>query len=146
MAKTSLTGSWKLVSREYRRSDGPIVHPFGKDEGDTGMIMYDDKGYMSVHHLSANRPDFATNDRLRGTPAEIKAAFEGYSAYYGTYEIDEATSTVTHHITGSLFPNRKGTDQVRSFKLSGNRLTLSTPPMLIGGEEVKATLIWQRTD
>jgi hypothetical protein len=146
MAKISLTGSWKLVSREYRRADGTVVHPFGEDEGDSGMIMYDDRGYMSVHLMSPNRPPFTASDRLRGTPAEIKAAFEGYSAYYGTYEIDETAGTVTHHVAGSLFPNRKGTDQVRSFKLSGNRLTLSTPPMLIGGEEVTATLIWQRTD
>jgi len=51
---------------------------------------------------------------------------------------------VIHHIEISLFPNWVGVDQVRSFSLEGDRLTLSTPPMLVEGVEQAGHLTWER--
>jgi len=36
-----------------------------------------------------------------------------------------------------------GVDQVRIWELEGNRLTLSTPPLLIRGAQQTAHLVWE---
>ncbi len=47
-------------------------------------------------------------------------------SYYGTYTVDEAAQTVTHHVEGSSNVRMVGTDQVRSFVFEGNdRIVLS---------------------
>lgn len=45
-------------------------------------------------------------------------------AYFGTYTVDVANGTVTHHVEGSLRPDYTGTDQVRPFRIVGDRLII----------------------
>jgi hypothetical protein len=48
----------------------------------------------------------------------------GYTAYFGTYTIDEAARTVTHHRTGNLNPGGLG-DFVRRYEfVTEDRLIL----------------------
>ena len=68
----------------------------------------------------------------------------GYIAYYGTYTIDRSRGVVTHHVEGGLFPNWVGGIQVRQFRLEGDRLTLTPPPIRFGGEETTTVLVWER--
>jgi hypothetical protein len=63
--------------------------------------------YVGAAHGGHRKP-FASSDWLWGTPAEIKAAFESYRAYYGTCEVDEKKGTITHHIEAGSFPNWYG--------------------------------------
>jgi hypothetical protein len=112
----------------------------------SGVLMYDANGNMSVQIMRRDRPIFASGDQLKGTTEEIRSAFEGFVAYFGTYEINEEEGTVTHHVEGSSFPNWVGTDKKRFFELYGNRLTLSTPPGPFDGEQVTALLIWERAE
>jgi len=142
MGKDEFVGTWKLVSFEMRRSDGQVVYPFSKNV--VGVVSYDAKGNMSVQLMLPERPAFAINDQMKGTSEEIKAAFEGYVAYFGTYEVDEEKGTVTHHVKGSMFPNFVGSDMVRFFEFSANRLTLRAPPIQAGGIAVTSLLIWER--
>jgi hypothetical protein len=135
-------GLWKLVSYESRDEDGTVTYPAGKDG--TGQIGYDAKGNMWAQVAEMHRPDFASGDSKKGTPTEIKAALEGYTAYFGTYEFDEGKKAVTHHVKSSLYPNWNGTDHVRYFEFAGNRMTLRTAPMRIGGHDVIGTLVWER--
>ena len=135
-------GTWKLGSSEFRRSDGNAIYPYGKDA--VGLIIYGADELMSVRLMRSDRPAFASGDILKGTVEEIKAAFEGYLAYFGTYDVNEQDGTVTHHIQGSSFPNWVGQDQKRYFKFSDNRLTLSTPPIPAGDTTVTGLLIWER--
>jgi hypothetical protein len=44
---------------------------------------------------------------------ERAAAWPQYFGYFGTFSIDEAQQTVTHHVESGWFPNLAGTDQVR---------------------------------
>lgn len=141
MSQPRLIGTWSLVFAEYRYADGAVNAIYG--DNPAGMLVYDSGGNMSIQIMRRNRPNFAKNDRLGGTPAETKTAFEGYLAYFGTYTIDQAKQTVTHHLHGSLLPNWIDSDQTRFFDLSENRLTLRTPPLMIGGREAIGHLIWQ---
>ena len=140
MAKNPFVGTWRLESCEFRSVDGHVTHPLGLDA--IGYILYSEDGYMSVTLMPANRTRFADGDVSGGTDEEKIASAETYVAYCGTYEIQG--KTVVHHIEASFFPNWIGTDQVRSFELDGDRLTLSTPPYLAGGQQQVSLLIWQR--
>ena len=142
MKREDFTGNWKLVSSEFRLPDGQVVYPFGRDA--VGMLMYSAGGRMCVQIMRPDRCTFASGDRLRGTTEEIKSAFEGYAAYFGTYEVNHEEGTVTHQIEGSLFPNWVGVNQKRFFEFSDDRLTLRAPEVLLGGQQMTGSLSWKR--
>jgi hypothetical protein len=142
MEQNPLIGTWKLVSSEFRRSDGSVFYPYGPDA--MGVVNYDAAGDVAVQLMRADRPAFASGDMYGGSPEEIKAAFEGMITYFGRYEVDHEKGVVTHHIHGCSFPNWIGGEQVRFFAGSGNRLTVSTPPILAGGSTMTGVLVWER--
>ncbi len=66
-------------------------------------------------------------------------ALHGYSAYFGTYTVDAAAQTVTHHREGCVVPGLVGVDAVRRFEFpSPDRLVL-TPV-----ENDRVRLTWVR--
>ena len=138
----SLVGTWRLVSLEARDSNGRLQFPLGKQV--FGQLFYDAGGNMSAHVMSNDRPLFAVNDPARGTDAEVRAAFDGHTSYFGTYTIDPASKTVTHQVRGASYPNWIGTDQLRHFKFEGSRLLLSSPPIVSSGESLTYVLTWER--
>ena len=99
---------------------------------------------MAVQLMNPDRPAFRVDDPFVASDKEVRAAFNGYGAYYGSYRVRPDEHTVTHHIEAALNPNWVGSDQVRDFELSGNRLTLSTPAITIDGAETAVTLVWER--
>jgi len=140
----NLVGSWRLVSYEERTTSGAVIPVWGNSP--RGRLMYDAGGRMSVQLMNPQRRTFASPDRLGGTADEVRGAFEGYLAYYGTYSVDPSAGVVTHHVDGALYPNHMGTDLRRSFQLSGKRLRLSTPPTLSGGRTSTFDLVWEREE
>jgi hypothetical protein len=144
MSKESFAGFgiWKLLSCELQDDDGSIYYPYGKNV--SGLVVLDARGCFSAHVLSMNRPNFRAPDPLGGTQKEIEAAFRGYIGYYGTFTIDKAKGIIITHVNGASFPNWIGSDQVRHYESHGDRMTLSTPPMLAGGKKRVAKLIWER--
>ena len=142
MKPTNLVGTWRLVSFEARDSKGKVQYPLG--EHVSGLLVYDAFGNVSAHVVKNDRPLFAADDPARGTDAEVRAAFDGHASYFGTYTIDQATQTVTHHVQGAWYPNWIGHDQLRRFEFDGSRLVLSTPPIVSDGESLKYVLTWER--
>ncbi len=136
-------GAWRLLSCEARDASGQIQYPFG--EHPTGQLFYDAVGNMSAQLMRADRARFAARDPGLGTDAEVRDAFDGYVAYFGTYSIDDSTSAVTHRVTGASFPNWVGIDLVRYFAFDDEgRLTLSTPPIEVGRRPLQYILLWER--
>jgi hypothetical protein len=105
-----------------------------------GRLRYDEKGYMSVQMMKLNRQPVEDWD----SSEELKKAFEGYNAYYGTYDVDHEEGSVTHHLEGSLIPNWTNIDLKRFFKFYDNKLELLTTPIQELGTEVVWRLIWER--
>ena len=97
---------------------------------------------MSVAISRPNRQKFTVGDLLGGSPEEKAQAVGTYVSYCGRYELNG--DTVTHHVSLSLFPNWVGVEQERLVELRGNRLMLSTRPILLGGMQQTAHLIWER--
>ncbi|HVO49492.1 MAG TPA: lipocalin-like domain-containing protein [Thermoanaerobaculia bacterium] len=141
MDTSSLAGAWNLLVLEFR-SDGQVVYPTGRDAA--GMCLYDATGHMSLQIMRVDRPRFAAEDMLGGTPEEVAAAAKGYIAYGGTYVEDAQNGVVVHHVTHSLFPNWVGKDLVRFFKRTGDRLITSAPTVVVGGHLMDAMLVWER--
>jgi hypothetical protein len=137
-------GTWSLATSEFRTTTGTVTYPLG--EKAVGLLIYDSGGRMAAQLMRLDRPKFASGDMRKGTPEEIKAAVDGYVAYFGRFEVNSENRTIVHHVEGSLFPNWLGQDQVRSFEFSSDAqvLTLKTPPFLSGGLEVTGVLIWKR--
>lgn len=132
MNKEKFIGTWKFVSMKATTSKGEVIYPYGEDL--FGMLIYVLSGHMSVLLMRPDRPNFTSDDPFAGTTDEIKSAYEGFDAYCGTYTVDDEKGTVTHHIKGSEFPNWVGTDQVRFFEFSGDRLFLKAT-LLIKGKQ-----------
>ena len=141
MPNVNLVGTWKLQSIIARTPNGDTGYPWG--ENPFGRLMYDGNGNVSVFLMKTGRSKFASDDRMEGTAEEKLEAFEGSRAYCGTYEIDEEKGTITHHVEGANFPNWEGTDQLRFFKLSGNRLTLIAPVILVRGKELNVSFTFE---
>jgi hypothetical protein len=137
-----LVGTWQLVSYESRDSAGGVQYPFG--QGAVGQLLFDPNGHMSAMLMKPDRPTFASHDLRRGTDAEVRAAFDGFIAYFGTYTVDPAKRTVVLHVRAASYPNWVGGDQLRYYKLDGPRLMLTTPPVQIGGRSLVTTLVWER--
>ncbi len=141
MSESGLVGAWGLLVLEFR-SDGQVVYPAGRDAA--GMCIYHATGHVSMQIMRVDRPRFAAQDMLTGTPEEILAAAKGYIAYGGTYVDDPVHGVVVHHVTHSLFPNWTGTDLVRFYRLTGDKLITSAPTVVVGGHLMDAMLVWER--
>jgi hypothetical protein len=139
---SSLVGTWRLQSCRATTADGLIVHPLGKNV--QGRLIYEPEGRMAVQLMNPDRPAFRVDDPFVAPDEEVRAAFLGYGAYYGSYSVQPDEHTVTHHLEAALIPSWVGSDQVRDFELSGDRLTLSTPAITIDGAETAVTLVWER--
>ena len=142
--KSPIIGAWKLISFEIQRENGEVTYPFGQNA--QGSLIYTESGRFSGQLMRPDRPKFASGDQMRGTAEEIKANYKGFVSYYGSYEFDMKKGFIIHHVEGSLLPNWEGQRQIRFFKLLCNRLKLSTPRTLWGGEEVVGVLLWERIE
>ena len=85
------------------------------------MLLYTRDGHMSVQLMypaSANTPSNAY-------------VLNGYEASFGSYDVDETTHTVTHHVQGSITGDLLvGKDLPRNFEFTsdGHLIIRSTRP------------------
>lgn len=137
MAVTRLIGNWTLVSYVTEHPDGSRGKPYGDA---VGRLSYDEHGQMAGQVMRPGR--LAVAPGQWGTQ-EVRSAYAGYIAYFGTYEINGAGDTVIHHVEGALNPNWVGGDQVRRMRFEGDLLILSTD-VPKGGALVRHTLTWRK--
>jgi hypothetical protein len=126
-----VVGAWDYVSAETVRPDGTKSPTFGPNP--KGIVMFEANGHYALIVTRSGQPKFASNNRMQGTPDENKAIVEGSISHFGTYVVNEADKTITFHIQTSTFPNWDGTDQKRSFTLSGDELKYTVPAASAGG-------------
>jgi hypothetical protein len=137
-ANSRFAGTWKLVGREMRDTQGRIVPAPPNGRVQEGYLAYDPAGYMSLAGAVPNRPPFAGP---QPTAQEAFDAMAAYTAYWGAFSVNERTSVMTHQTFGSHRTAISGSDQVRRFRLTDHRLTLE-PPATAGGNQ--NSLTWER--
>jgi hypothetical protein len=126
------SGTWKLISQHTHHPDGTITPSRG--ENPVGVIMYDANGNMAVQLMRVD--DHAAEYTDLTT---FSTAMSGYLAYFGTYKIDEASQTVTHHVIGASYFGYRGTQQIRRYTFDGDRLTLEAE-----SNDTHRVLVWQK--
>lgn len=106
----------------------------GHGDEPTGRIRYDTGGRMSAMLFPPGREPLTDST----TAEEYRDAMRGVIAYYGTYTIDVAAGTVTHHLEAASNPSWIGDDFVRWYRFEDGNLTLSLNP------DFRGTLFWER--
>ena len=87
-AREKLIGAWRLVSMEEPGADGKLHHITDRK----GMLIYTRDGHMSVQLMYPKSAGAPSNQYVSN----------GYEASFGSYDVDEATHTLTHHVEGSV--------------------------------------------
>ncbi len=126
-----LVGVWALVDYVEQRPDREDVQPFGPHP--QGFLIYTADGFVSAQLMKPGYP---------GSAQEHEGSGDDYIAYCGTYEVDEASATVTHIPSVSLFPNLLHERLCRSMELQGDRLVLRVP----GGPDVDGLFFTSRLE
>ena len=140
---SQLIGVWTLVSFTDEREGCQDTHPFGPEPA--SFLIYTPDGFVSAQLTKPGRPVFQSRDWQRGTQEEYVESGSGYIAYCGTYEVDEASETVTHIPSVALLPNLINGRQLRAIEMKGDRLTLRTASVAVAdGVLVTSRLEWQR--
>jgi hypothetical protein len=105
----------------------PFVYRYGRTP--TGYFTYDPTGHVSIHIMRG--PDNFRVESARGdqwfekaSQDELRHAAEDYRAYFGTYAVDSVNGVVVHRVEGDSRGLYTGTEQRRSFKLTGDKLTI----------------------
>jgi len=122
----ALIGTWRLVEFADLDEGGKWQYKYG--EHPRGYVVYDATGHVHVQIMKvpplAPFPVAETGDGKQPSTEPALAAYTAYTAYFGTYTVDEEKRVVTHHVEGSLRPDYTDTDQSRPFKLEGDRLEI----------------------
>lgn len=86
--RARLIGAWHLVRIDAGDPDGQSVSaPQPK-----GMLIYTRDGHMSVQLMYPKSQTALSNEYV----------MNGYEASFGSYDVDEATHTITHRVQGSI--------------------------------------------
>lgn len=131
-----LAGSWKLTSWTIQIIGGEAKEPFGPNP--KGRAAFTPDGYVTFFIVAANRKPAANNE-------ESAALLKSLMAYGGKFTIDgDKFVTKVDMSWNELFT---GQDQVRFFKLDGDKLTIRTAEQVSAvypGKKVVGTLSWER--
>jgi hypothetical protein len=125
-------GSWRLIAIT---DDGKTTAWRGTNP--TGMITYHESGWMAAQI----QPDRPLVQMAGAEPAAEEAlqALYGYTAYFGTFTVDDNAKIITHHRTGSVSPGwDKRPSFQRAYVFAGENRVLLHPV------DNKNELIWER--
>lgn len=136
-------GTWKLVGIEERDAGGASrPSPRGPS---TGQLVYGADGRLSVQIMKLGRPAIASGAMASATAAELKGVVDGFSSYFGTWELLPAEGCVVHVQDGNLTPNGIGSRAKRYYGFDdAGRLSLATPGRGEPGHETSQVFIWER--
>jgi hypothetical protein len=147
-SRQDLIGAWRLVDIDVEGPAGREADPF-YGSGSRGLLIYDPSGWFSVQIEGAGRPAMqippvrpvAGQD---DSTARLKATvLDSYYAYYGTWSFDAATSTVTHHAKGALYPAEDDATYPQHVQVVGKRMSF-TRTQNVAGHLTVQTKRWER--
>ena len=143
-ARSRIVGAWQLEFRTVRKANGEVLADPVLGKEPIGRLFYSASGHMALQMMRQDRlqpisvpanPEDAKNPRV----------VLGYDAYFGTFDVNEAEGTVTHHVEGSLFPEDLRKHFTRYFKVEGDTFTLSFTSTAPQGFQVTRTLVFRRS-
>lgn len=140
--KKQLVGTWKFVADQLLDSNYQVIK---EDTAVDGLLIYTPEGKMSVQFSWKGSRANLVNDSIMKQDGmstglglgnntwsqdQARQLIDTYEAYFGDYQLDWDTHTVSHIISGSIRPDKAGIVKKRIFKLTGDTLMLrSADPM-----------------
>lgn len=120
LVRGHFVGVWRLVSCETKSTSGELTKPYG--DRPQGRIVYESDGRVSLQIMRpGNRFRLLTRNTLPGESNKHDFA----EAWFGTFDVDPDTETVTHQIDASLTPSEIGTEVIRRYNFWSNRMILT---------------------
>src|SRR5271170_3677852 len=110
--REKLVGAWHLASLGKPGADGEVNSLAGLK----GTLIYTRDGHMSVQLMYPESAAALSNDYV----------LNGYEASFGSYDIDEAKHTVTHHVQGSITRGLVGKDLPHVYQFTDDRHLIIT--------------------
>ena len=105
--KARLIGAWHLVRIDAPGPDGKAI----SISQPQGMLIYTRDGHMSVQLMYPNSANAQSNEYVQ----------DGYEASFGSYDLNESTHTLTHHVQGSVTRDLLvGKDLPRIYQFTGD--------------------------
>ncbi len=133
-----VVGTWTLVSVDNVRPDNSKVPLFGPNP--QGILIFDGSGRYSLQLCRPDRPKFASNNRVKGTPEENQAAVQGCNPHWGRYSVSDGA--IAFQIEHAMFANWEGQTQKRSFTITGDQLKYVVPAPSVGSGT--GEVVWRR--
>ncbi len=133
-----LLSTWRLKSYVVTAATGETSTPYG--EHPVGYLSYSADGRMQAIGTSRGRklPRDPTP-----TDEERVALHRMMFAYAGTYSLE--AGKVTHHVDISWNEAWNGTDQVRSYEIKENTLTLTSSAIdPTSGTAARYVVVWEK--
>jgi hypothetical protein len=138
--REQIVGTWTLVSWVLTRPDGTKNYRFGNNP--KGINMFGSDGRYSLIIVQPDLPKLASNDATKATAEEAQAIVRGSIAYFGTYDVDEASKTLTLQLDGTTLANQLGLPQKRKIDaISADEMRYSNA-IAVGGGSIEVA--WKR--
>lgn len=137
-----LVGTWLLQSRIDVTLDGKRHHDPLLGEDPVALLIYDRTGHFAAQFMKRDRSQI-----VEMGPVNTKnntQAQGGYDAYFGTYNVDDATGTVTQQLIGSLSTANVGMVLKRAMEVKENTLLIRIETTAADDIPVVRTLTWKR--
>jgi Lipocalin-like domain len=131
-----LAGSWKLILWTIQIVGGEATEPFGPNP--KGRAVFAADGYVAFVIVAANRKPATSNE-------ESAALLNSLLAYTGKFMIEGDKFITKVDMSGNELLT--GQDQIRFFKLEGDKLTIRTAEQVSSvfpGKRVVGSLTWER--
>ena len=110
--REKFVGGWRLAWMEEQGADGKVTRIIDRK----GMLLYTRDGHMSVQLMYPESESALSNEYVKG----------GYEASFGSYEVNEESHTVTHHVEGSITRALVGKDLPRVYRFSDGHLIIKS--------------------
>jgi hypothetical protein len=146
--RQDLIGAWRLVDIDIEGPAGREADPF-YGSGSRGLLIYDASGWFSVQIEGSGRPAMPIPSvrpavEQSESTARLKASvLDSYYAYYGTWSFDPATSVVTHHAKGALYPAEDDAVYPQHVEVLGKLMSFTRTQNAAGHVTVQ-TKRWER--
>lgn len=139
--ESPLVGIWRITGWEAKQPNNQVLKAYGEHPG--GHWLFSKNGRVMFLIVGEDRKPPSA---LPPPAAEIARLFATMSAYDASYRV-EGSNTVIMHVENAWAPSWVGTSQERTFKIDGNRLTITaTVKNPNTGESLDITVTGEREE